>query len=154
MLRERHQLFLACLLAAAFLPRLIAGQDYVGPGFDTCKTRTYKILNGSEAWHGISNETIGQYIYDGPVRGMNPDYERTWRKNFTTLTTEGMLLNLTAAVYFIKESLARLQSHLRRSRRLVLEGGHSLDPCYHLQLDIADRCSTCCPSLRLAASQE
>ena len=132
MLRERHQLFSACLLAAAFFPGLIVGQDYDGPGFGTCKTRIGNILNGTETWRGISNETIGQYTYNGPVRGMNPDYERMWRKNFTTLTTEGVLLDLTAAADFAKESLARLQSHLRKSRRLVLDHGHRLDSCYYL----------------------
>ena len=95
--RWRDHLFLPCLLSITFFSTFIAGQDFVDPSFDACKTRIDKILNGSEPWHGISNETIGQYVYDGPVRGMNLDYERMWRKNFTTLTTQGTLYRLNSS---------------------------------------------------------
>jgi len=93
MAHQVQQLLMALLSAAIFLPRLTAGQDFVGPGFDTCKDRIDKILNGTESWRGITNETISQYLYTGPVRGMKPKYERSSRVNFVTVTTNGMSLD-------------------------------------------------------------
>ena len=80
---------LLCFVAAA--SHLTAAQSIsdTRSKFDACKVRVDSILNGSTTWHGISNETIGPYLYLGPVRGMNPDYERDFRSSFLTLTTQG-----------------------------------------------------------------
>lgn len=72
------------LLAVAVLPRIAHSQN-----FDICKSRVAGILNGTETFKDVTNETIGQFLYHGPVQGMNPDFERTSRASFVTLTTEG-----------------------------------------------------------------
>ncbi len=58
--------------------------------FDTCKLRLDRILNGSETFRGISNETIGPLIYRGPVAGMKPEFAETRRDEFITIATQGM----------------------------------------------------------------
>ena len=86
---RNYQFYLTCLVAALSYPAVVGGQDLVGTGFEVCKIRLGSILNGSNTWRGISNETIAQYQYFGPVRGMNPEYERMSRNRFITLTTQG-----------------------------------------------------------------
>jgi hypothetical protein len=79
-----HHVLLLCLLAAG--PPLAAAQSISSVSkFDICKTRVESIINGTE-WRGFTNETIFPYRYFGPVRGMNPDYDRA---SFLTLTAEG-----------------------------------------------------------------
>ena len=58
--------------------------------FDTCRLRLERILNGTETFRGISNETIGDFLYHGPVAGMKPEYAETRRDEFITITTQGM----------------------------------------------------------------
>ncbi|KAK4180625.1 hypothetical protein QBC36DRAFT_19517 [Triangularia setosa] len=77
------------ILVTVLSARLATAQDYVGPNFEKCQQRVNNILKGEEEWNGINNVTIEQYMYRGPVRGMNPQYEQTSRDQFVTITTEG-----------------------------------------------------------------
>lgn len=80
---------LALLLLGISFP-LVQGQDTVGPGFETCKARIKGILDGTiPEWNGITKDNFARYQYFGPVAGMNPNFERNHRDNFTTLTTQG-----------------------------------------------------------------
>jgi hypothetical protein len=101
--RMRHAGYLAimgvssvslCLLAAAFFSyRPVEAEDK----FDICKYRVERIRNGTEVFPTnykgvaltIDNKTIEEYMYWGPVHGMNDEYDRTSRQSFLTLTTEG-----------------------------------------------------------------
>lgn len=78
------------LVPAVLLIGIAAGQDS-GSKFDICKIRVERIRNGTETFGTINNETIEDYIYDGPVQGMNPEYARTSRNKFLTLKTSGKL---------------------------------------------------------------
>lgn len=91
MSRQRRGLSPRCLLAPLVFSGLAAGQAYNGTGFDGCKARVKAILDGTlPSWKGIDNATIQQFLYKGPVRGMNPEYERLHRSEFLTITTEGI----------------------------------------------------------------
>ena len=79
---------LRCLLAAAFFRGSAFCQRE--SEFDVCKLRLQSILNGAETFRGISNETIEEFLYRGPVSGMKPDYAQRSRDEFITITTEGM----------------------------------------------------------------
>lgn len=88
MLSWCRQLLLSCLLTVAIFSRSAIGGDL--DKFDICKIRIDRILNGTETFGAINNDTIAPFLYTGPVRGMNIEYARTSRDNFTTLTTQGM----------------------------------------------------------------
>jgi hypothetical protein len=88
MLSWHRQLLLSCLLVAAIFLRSAIGQDL--DEFERCKIRIDRILNGTETFGAINNDTIAPFLYTGPVRGMNIEYARTSRNSFTTLTTQGM----------------------------------------------------------------
>jgi hypothetical protein len=79
----RHQPLSGCLLAAAMFGGIAIGRDSM---FDICKDRVKGIKNGTETFQGITNETIGQFLYTGPVRGLSSEL----RDNITTITTQGM----------------------------------------------------------------
>lgn len=88
MLSWVRQLPPCCLLAAALFLETAFGQ--VESKFDVCKLRLDRILNGTETFRGIDNQTIANFLYRGPVRGMNPQYAQKSRDKFITLTTPGM----------------------------------------------------------------
>jgi hypothetical protein len=54
--------------------------------FDTCKQNVLAIINGTYSQGDINNQTIWQYIYTGPVRGLKADFPRA---DFLTLTLSG-----------------------------------------------------------------
>lgn len=74
------------LAAASFVPLALCQPE---SKFEVCKARLDRILNGTEVFHGISNETIEQYIYRGPVGGMKPEYAQRFRNTFIAITTDG-----------------------------------------------------------------
>jgi hypothetical protein len=78
---------LMCLIATA----LFCGGALGKPEskFGKCKARLDSILNGTETYNGISNETVHQYIYDGPIGGMKYDYAQRSRDQFIAITTDG-----------------------------------------------------------------
>lgn len=78
---------LLCLLLAAFLPHHVLSQP--ASTFDACKVRLDRILNGTEIFQGISNNTVGKYIYNGTIGGMKPEYAQKSRDKFIAITTEG-----------------------------------------------------------------
>ena len=88
MLSWFRQLVPCRLLVAAFFWGRVVGQPE--SKFDTCRLRLERILNGTEEFRGISNETIGRFIYRGPVAGMKPEFAETRRDEFIAITTEGM----------------------------------------------------------------
>ena len=88
MLSWFRQLVLCCLLEAAFFWGGAFGQ--LESKFDICKLRLERILNGTETFRGINNETIQHFLYHGPVAGMKPEYAEKSRDEFITITTEGM----------------------------------------------------------------
>lgn len=83
-----HRLLLRYLSAAVFFQGRAFGE--LESKFTICKLRLDRILNGTETFRGISNETIEDYIYRGPVGGMKPEYAAKSRDKFITITTEGM----------------------------------------------------------------
>jgi hypothetical protein len=85
MLYARHQPLFGCILAIALFGGTVTGG---GSKFDICRDRVQGIKNGTETFQGITNETIGQLLYTGPVRGLRSEL----RSNITVITTEGMLL--------------------------------------------------------------
>jgi len=85
MVSPSHRALLSCFLAAGF--RLALCEEV--SKFAVCKDRLDRILNGTEIYHGISNETIEQYMYRGPVGGMRSEYAAQFRDSFITITTEG-----------------------------------------------------------------
>jgi hypothetical protein len=87
MLYTHHHYLSSCLLAAALFGASAIGRESL---FDICKDRVEGIKNGTETFHGITNETIAQYLYTGPVRGLSSEL----RKNITTIKTQGMSLSL------------------------------------------------------------
>jgi hypothetical protein len=87
MLYRHHRYLRSYLLAAALFGASAIGRESM---FDICKDRVEGIKNGTETFHGISNETIAQYLYTGPVRGLSSEL----RKNITTIKTQGMSLSL------------------------------------------------------------
>jgi hypothetical protein len=62
--------------------------------FETCKSRVARILNGTEIFRGISNETIGPLIYTGPVPRLSFQDGQMSRNDFITITTQGTSLSL------------------------------------------------------------
>ena len=56
--------------------------------FDQCKARVERILNGTESFGPVNNETIEEYgyIYRGPVAGLHPDFPR---ERLLTITVKG-----------------------------------------------------------------
>lgn len=88
MLSWRYQPLHWCLLTVTILFRRAIGQDL--DKFDRCKIRLDRILNGTETFGAINNDTVAPFLYTGPVRGMNIEYAQTSRNSFTTLTTQGM----------------------------------------------------------------
>lgn len=56
--------------------------------FSKCEADLRGILNGTLTLDGISNETIDQYIYHGPVTGLKADYPRS---QYLALTYHGRL---------------------------------------------------------------
>jgi hypothetical protein len=75
----------SCLLAAALFGGLAIGRVSM---FDLCKNRIDGIKNGTQTFRGITNETIGELLYNGPVGELSVEL----RNNFTTITTQGILL--------------------------------------------------------------
>lgn len=65
--------------------------------FDKCQPRIEGILNGTQTYGHITNETIEElgYIYHGKVAGMNPDFPRD---QFLTITTKGVLFLIIDSV--------------------------------------------------------
>ncbi|WJG35083.1 uncharacterized protein FOBCDRAFT_199470 [Fusarium oxysporum Fo47] len=86
MLSWRYQPLHWCLLTVTILFRRAIGQDL--DKFDRCKIRLDRILNGTETFGAINNDTVAPFLYTGPVRGMNIEYAQTSRNSFTTLTTQ------------------------------------------------------------------
>ncbi|PVH82981.1 hypothetical protein DL98DRAFT_570190 [Cadophora sp. DSE1049] len=62
-----------------------------GDRFDECKIRLECILNGTETYGPYNNETIRSsgIMYSGVVKGMNPEFAKTSRDQFLTVTTDG-----------------------------------------------------------------
>ncbi|KAH6869418.1 hypothetical protein B0T10DRAFT_533871 [Thelonectria olida] len=87
MLSWHRQPLLSCLLVEAIFLRSAICYD-LGK-FDKCKIRIDRILNGTETFGAINNDTIAPFLYTGPVRGMNIEYAQTSRNSFITLTTQG-----------------------------------------------------------------
>lgn len=85
MVSSSHRILLSCFVAAGIRLALCQAESK----FDICKARLDRILNGTEVFRGISNETIEQYMYRGPVGGMRPEYAAQFRDTFITITTEG-----------------------------------------------------------------
>jgi hypothetical protein len=54
--------------------------------FTQCERDVKSILNGTLTLGDVSNETIGRYIWHGPVTGLNVDYPRD---QYLALTYEG-----------------------------------------------------------------
>jgi hypothetical protein len=90
MLCWRGQPLPSCLLAAALFGGSAIGREST---FDACKYRVERILNGTDTFGAISNETIGPFLYTGPVRGINFEDGQVSRDDFITITTQGMSLN-------------------------------------------------------------
>jgi hypothetical protein len=57
--------------------------------FDQCEADVQGILASTVTISDISNETIGQYIYHGPVTGLKPDFPRS---QYFALTYHGKFL--------------------------------------------------------------
>lgn len=70
------------LLAIAVLSHPTRSQN-----FSVCQPRAEKIWNGTDT-EGFTREQIEQFIYYGPVMGMNSLFNRS---AFVTITTEGQL---------------------------------------------------------------
>jgi hypothetical protein len=90
MLYWRRQLLFSCVLAATLFGRSAIGREST---FDTCKSRIGRIINGTETFGAINNETIRPFMYTGPVQGITFEDGQMSRDDFITITTEGMSLN-------------------------------------------------------------
>lgn len=90
MLHWRRQPLFSCLLAAA-----LCGESVIGGAsmFENCKPRVERIMNGTEIFGSITNETIGTCIYNGPINGLGVGDGQISRADIIALTTEGMLQN-------------------------------------------------------------
>lgn len=86
MIYARHQPLSGCLLAAVLFGGIATGRNSM---FDICKDRIQGIKNGTETFQGITNETIGQFLYTGQVRGLSSEL----RDSITVITTQGMSLS-------------------------------------------------------------
>ncbi|KAH8587272.1 hypothetical protein B0O99DRAFT_694636 [Bisporella sp. PMI_857] len=66
-------------------------KSVVSDRFDQCKIRFERILNGTEIYGPFNNKTIlsSGIIYNGPVQGMKPEFAKTSRDKFLTVTTDG-----------------------------------------------------------------
>ena len=91
MLCWRGQPLSSCLLAAALFGGSAIGREST---LETCKLRVERILNGTETFGAISNETIGPFLYTGPVHGISFVDGQISRDDFITITTQGMSLDL------------------------------------------------------------
>lgn len=56
--------------------------------FSSCKNDVLNIINGTLAVNGITNATIDQYLWHGPVQGLNPTFPRS---QYLALTYQGCL---------------------------------------------------------------
>ncbi len=102
MLSWFHQLLPCCLLEAAFSWGGAFGQ--LESKFEICKLRLGRILNGTETFRGINNETIQHFLYRGPVAGMKPEYAEKSRDEFITITTESCRWTLTDSLTGLAKS--------------------------------------------------
>ncbi|KAH8602956.1 hypothetical protein B0O99DRAFT_588020 [Bisporella sp. PMI_857] len=54
--------------------------------YGTCKTAIESIITGNATLGEITNKTIGKYIWNGPVQGLNPGFPRS---EYLVITYEG-----------------------------------------------------------------
>ncbi|KAK3323067.1 hypothetical protein B0H66DRAFT_621255 [Apodospora peruviana] len=65
------------LISLVFSIRPVLAQEDDRDEWDNCKDLVESIINGTTATHdGITKDNISQYIYDGPVRGLDGSYPR------------------------------------------------------------------------------
>ncbi|KAH7124585.1 hypothetical protein EDB81DRAFT_911484 [Dactylonectria macrodidyma] len=76
----RQLVLTSSLLAMAVLPHPTRSQN-----FNVCQHRAEEIWNGTDT-EDFTQEQIEQFLYHGPVMGMNPLFNRS---AFITITTEG-----------------------------------------------------------------
>lgn len=56
--------------------------------FNSCKNDVLSIINGNLTLNGITNATIDQYLWQGPVQGLNPSFPRS---QYLAITYQGCL---------------------------------------------------------------
>jgi len=81
-----RQILPSCLIVTALFQNGLSKPE---SKFDICKVRLDRIRNGTETYRGIDIETVHQYLYHSPIRGMKDHYARTSRDKFIAITTEG-----------------------------------------------------------------
>jgi len=99
MLYSPLQPLFSCLLAAALFRGSALGREST---LDVCKTRVERILNGTETFGAINNETIAPFLHTGPVKGISFEDRQISRADIITITTQGMSENtsLSGAMRF------------------------------------------------------
>lgn len=73
---------------------LVLATPCIGIQFSECKKRTLEIWKGNLEYNGISQGNLQQYLYTGPIYGMNPEYARAHRASYPALNLQGTIPKL------------------------------------------------------------